>query len=356
MPIVAKAASKPSYVDVPVPEAALRREHALVSTHQPRFSRAFLKLVRGLITPAIKRDLKQALQEMIAGRMTVEEVVNVVPWYNPADPMATKMWEMLGESLRSAYAEVVEDAGDAEMRSHNFPIRFTVQKAKPDIRVPINPYSVRFVQNRAAAMVAEVSEQQRTLLRKIISGGFEAGERPVSILQQISDLVGLIEREWRAVVNRDKLLASTGMPDQARRAAVAKYRDKLLKQRAQRIARTETVDAYTEGIQDSWQMASDEGIIEPDTMKEWMEISASPRTCPICRGLGGQQVPIDQPFISDIIGEIMRPTAHPHCRCTMTLVPEDEMDTDGAKRKVDEARARYADLQARGSQPQQRSQ
>ncbi len=343
--IVAKAARKPAYVDAPVPEPALRREHAMVSTHEPRFARAWLRTVRGLLTPDVKRELLAGIRGFQAGTLTVDEAVAAVPWYNPADPMAEKLWNMLGGSLRTALSDTIEDAGEGEMRHLGIPLKFVVQKidAQRQIRVPINPFSIAYVRTRSARLVAGISEEQRALLRAIIVEMFEEGARPESVLDMIADVVGLTNREWGAVLNRDKALAATGMPDAKRRKAVQRYSDQLRIKRARRIARTETLDAYTQGLEDSWQLAREEGFIEPTAMKEWLEVTASPRTCKICRGLARQRVPVNEPFVSDVIGEVSRPPAHPHCRCTMLLViPEDPAEIAFANHDVQAARDRLA--------------
>lgn len=324
--IVSKSARKPHYTDAPVPDVALRREHAIVSTHEPRLARAFTRVTRGLIGRDTQRELLQALRELYAGERTVEQVVEVVPWYNPADPLAVKLWTMLGATLRNVYADIVEDAGESEVRRLGIPMLFKVEKAfiAEDLRVPINPFSIKYVEEQSVLRVVEISAQQRELLRQIIFEGFEGGLRPEGILQQIMDTVGLTLREKRAVDNRMALLMEQEVTVKDAAKAVREYAQKLLRQRARRIARTEAIDAYSQGLQDSWLLGQQEGLIEPDVMKEWVEITASQRTCEICRGLGRQRVPLGQPFVSDIIGEIMRPTAHPNCRCTMLLVPVDD--------------------------------
>ncbi len=353
MPLVDKAARKPIYVDAPVPEPALRREHSLTSVHQPAFERAFMRMTDGLVGRGTKKELLEVLQDVESGRATIEEAVNVVDWLNPAEPLSVKLWNMLSGSLRSAYIAVIEDAGESEMRVNGFPIKFTVEKA--DIQVPINPYSIRFVRTRVASFVAEISKQQQTLLRGIIADGFERGgapratsrdkkaSRPKGILNLIEELVGLTMRERTAVMSREDVLIAAGLPDRKIKSAVKRYKNQLLRKRAKRIARTETLDAYTQGLEDSWQLAKEQGVLEPTAMKEWLEITASARTCEICRGLAGQRVPIGENFVSDIIGEVMRPPAHPSCRCSVSLViPDDISELAFADRDVQVARNRLA--------------
>ena len=321
MPLVVVRKARPSYVDVPVPEPALRREYTIATRHEPRFARSFLRLVRGLLTKDVKKDLLVAIRLAAAGDATIEDVVAVVPWWSSADPLAEKLWAIFAANMEDAYTEIIEDAGESEFRHQGWPLKFEVQKQirgdPSKLRVPLNPFSIRWIRDRAAKLVREVSVEQQATLRAILAKGFEEGRRPISILQEIEDTVGLLVREWQAVAKRNELLASTGMPEAARRTAVAKYTKQLLRNRAERIARTETISAYTKGLEDSWQLASEDGVIAGEqALKEWVELTASPRTCKICEkgnnGLGGQLAPLGKPFVSAIIGEIDRPPAHPH--------------------------------------------
>lgn len=333
MPVVVRKAAKlPAFIDV-APPPALRREHAIGQRHMTRFSRAFMRVSRSIYDPATLRDLDAILQQVIDGKATIEDAVNVVAWFNEADPLATKQWELLGRSVEVAYEEIVEDAGQGEIEAHGWPLSFVVTKAArkdkrtakvraaeaklfkerlEQIQVPINPFSLAWVRAKAASLVVEISNQQKRLLREIIAEGFEAGERPETILKEIQQLVGLTRRERGWVQNRREALAAKLEGERLERA-VDRYARRLLRQRANRIARTETIDAYAQGLDDSWQLAKDEGLLDDTVMQDWVELSASPRTCKICQGLGkSDPVPLGQPFVSEFIGEIYRPPSHPH--------------------------------------------
>lgn len=327
MPIViTRKALTPEYVDAVVPQAGLRRRLRITGKREPQFVRAYLRLVRGIIDSDTAAELRRAINRVYAGEMTIEEAVNVIDWYNPADPLASKKWMMLGESLKRFYLDTAEEAGVAETRSKGWPIKFTVRKAGriSAVIVPVNPFTNIWAETRSGELIAEVSEQQRELVREMIRERIGQSLRSTDILEEIEQTVGLLYRERQWVENRRGLLVQQGLPMDKVRELTEKYRKELLRKRAKRIARTEAVNAYSQGLEDSWQMASDEGLIETP-LKEWVELTDSPRTCKICRGLAGQRVPVGEPFISEFIGEIMRPTAHPHCRCTMFLVDEDDI-------------------------------
>lgn len=324
--VVTRKALTPEYVDAVIPQAGLRRRLRITGKREPQFVRAYLKLVRGIIDSDTKVELGRAINRVYAGRMTIEEAVDVVDWFNPADPLASKKWMMLGESANRFYLDTAEDAGAGEVQAKGWPIRFTVQKAGRigAVIVPVNPYTNIWAETKSGRLIAELSEQQQAHIRQLIRERIGQSLRSDDILEEIEQTVGLLDREWGYVNNRRKLLIEQGLPLKSINEAVDRYAKQLLRKRAKRIARTEAVDAYSQGLEDSWQMAVNEGLIETP-WKEWVELTDSPRTCKICRGLGGQRVPVGEPFISEIIGEIMRPTAHPHCRCTMFLLDEEDL-------------------------------
>lgn len=347
MPIVTtvrKAAKLPSYVDGPVPEAALRREHSITSKHLGEFARSYLRVSRSIYTDATLARLGAAMDAVRRGDATQERAVATVDWFNLADPLAAKNWELLGAALENAYVETIEDAGQGEMAAHGWPIKFQVRKAIGDaIRVPINPFSLSWARLKSAAKVKEISDQQEQLLRAIIGEGFATGQRAEGMLEEIEEMAGLTEREWGWVRNR-RLELSSRLEGDALETAVEKYTKLTLRRRAIRIARTETIDAYAQGLDDSWALAKDEGFIDDTVLQKWVELTDSDRTCKICRGLGGSDpVPVGEPFVSEFIGEVERPPAHPHCRCTKVLVfgDEDELQAELARadRDAKESRA-----------------
>jgi len=262
------------------------------------------------------------------GDGTIEEAVESVAWYNAADPLAVKQWELLGAALERAYTEIIEDAGAGEMKANGWALKFEVQKAKKKIPVvPVNPFSIRWIRMKSAAQVAEISNQQKTLLRTILADGFEKGVRPNAILEEIGETVGLTVRERGWVASRKALLVEEGFTGGRLTKAVGRYSQMTLSKRAQRIARTETIDAYSQGISDSWALAKEEGLIDENVMQKWVELTESDRTCEICKGLGeSEPVPVGEPFISEFIGEVERPPSHPHCRCTRILIQVDAAD------------------------------
>ena len=86
-------------------------------------------------------------------------------------------------------------------------------------------------------------------------------------------------------------------------------------QRAQMIAVTETTRAFAEGERQAG-LELKEKYPDVPVVKTWMT-NEDERVCPICGGLDGQEVAIDEAFEFEGV-EYPEPPAHPNCRCWMS--------------------------------------
>ncbi len=89
-------------------------------------------------------------------------------------------------------------------------------------------------------------------------------------------------------------------------------------ERADLIARTESMMAANEGQAEAWDQAVEAGLLTGNEKKVWI-VTDDDALCPICEGLADQVVPLDDNFESED-GEFDVPPAHPRCRCTTGLV------------------------------------
>lgn len=90
-------------------------------------------------------------------------------------------------------------------------------------------------------------------------------------------------------------------------------------QRAEDIARTETMDASNAGQHEAWTQAVDDGLLTGNEKQEWIT-TEDDRLCDDCNDMDGQQVGLDEEFESDEYGSVDGPTLHTKCRCTTGLV------------------------------------
>lgn len=223
-------------------------------------------------------------------------------------------WDAANAAFKAATTPIIVEAlqrsGNAEVNRLKLAMRFDLD----------NPFAFQWIDTRTAALVTQVADETKAAIRGVIREAFLNGDPPRKSAQTIRTLVGLTERDSKAVLRYWRTVAMDGN----RSAKVADdmadtYARKLLRRRAENIARTETINAANAGVRFSWQEAKGQGLTLPGSMMEWIAALDSKRTCQRCIAMDSQKVPIGQPFMSDI-GPIDGPTLHPSC-----LVPDTEV-------------------------------
>jgi SPP1 gp7 family putative phage head morphogenesis protein len=136
-----------------------------------------------------------------------------------------------------------------------------------------------------------------------------AKEHAAELVQGISETT---REEIRSLI--EDVFADTAPADELSDAIAEAIGDDA---RAEVIARTETMKASNEGVQEAWNQAVDEGLLTGKELQVWI-VTDDDRLCPICEPLDGETAAIDGEFESD--GETYDgPPAHPNCRCTVGL-------------------------------------
>lgn len=82
---------------------------------------------------------------------------------------------------------------------------------------------------------------------------------------------------------------------------------------AERLVRTETMNAYNVLHDESIRYANEHRLEGDEEMLRRWSAAADKRACERCRRMDGRTARIDEPFP----GGVMRPPLHPHCRCTV---------------------------------------
>lgn len=85
--------------------------------------------------------------------------------------------------------------------------------------------------------------------------------------------------------------------------------------RADRIARHETMTAVSEGQREAWDQAIDEGYLTGDEKRVWIAVGDG-KVCSICEDLDETEADLNGEYEGGIPG----PPAHVSCRCTEGLV------------------------------------
>lgn len=184
----------------------------------------------------------------------------------------------------------------------------------------VNPLAVEAARAQGALLVTRIAVEARIAIQTIIAAAIEHGITAPQSAQLIRTVVGLNGRQAQAVVNFRQQLRAQGASADLVRTQSERYAARLLRQRANAIARTELIDALTRGQQATWQIALSEGRIPPHAMQQWI-ITPDDRLCPLCKQMVGARAlaPVGGMFQTPL-GPKRGPTMHTHCRCAVRLV------------------------------------
>lgn len=290
---------------------------------EPLFSRAYYSLTRNLISGDMEKTVLRAVSMPNA---TPGMMLAAIPFFDIDNPDTYAIWNRFAEKLQAAYTEIIALSVKTEARRRGWTKKLNleevVQKARVPKRVPpvpVNPSSLEFIRTRSLRLARELSQQTREVVTDILQEAFEEAVHPAAIVTKIKASVGLTRHMQDMVKRRADSMVRGGFTRAAIDKERAKYSDQLRTRRAKTIARTETLDAQTVGLKETWAKAKDEGLVPPGAKKVWDSV-IDERVSDICLELDGQEVGLDEQFQSDIVGPLDRPPAHPNCRSTMRLV------------------------------------
>jgi SPP1 gp7 family putative phage head morphogenesis protein len=183
----------------------------------------------------------------------------------------------------------------------------------------VSPHAVTWAATSSAQLVTGVTEGTRDAIRLVMEHAMASGEsvydtRTALLLRRV---IGLTERQAGSVEAFGQRLAEQGLGAEEIASRSDRYAQALLRQRAQMIARTETIASANEGQQAAWREAKAQGLIEEDrTRRVWMTADDDRVDTEICEPLDGQEATLDGVFP----GGLFKPPAHPQCRCSVALV------------------------------------
>lgn len=285
---------------------------------RPRVRRAFVAAVEMVKSRVKLKDLEEAVKSQDVNK--VLRVLQVrgdfagVPLADFADDIQT----IFHESAKATLKVMPKHIGTA--------LSFDL----------MNPRSVRFLQRYRFELISPVAINQtgqnvgitaQTIegIREVITDAFRNGAHPYAQARKIRNVIGLTARQARAYnAYEASLRADAKRPlDQVDRMLDRRY-TRLLTQRAENIARTETIRAANEGQREVWRQAADAGLLDQNkARREWI-ITPDDRLCEICEAipdLNPEGRRLDEPFETDL-GPVWGPPAHPSCRCATALTEE----------------------------------
>ena len=192
----------------------------------------------------------------------------------------------------------------------------------------VNPASTAYARTASAALVKQITEQQRDSLRRIIADSIEKGIPPRQAAKLIREVVGLTDKQMSSVQRFRKKLEDAGVEGDKLDTRTQRYADSQLKKRAETIARTEVMAAMNTGRQMMWDQAAYDGLIRRDkTFKRWLTAHDDRLDEVICEPMPyldeNLKVRLSGQFTTGDGDKLAQPPAHPRCRCTTYLEFED---------------------------------
>lgn len=240
--------------------------------------------------PRIKAAAKKAFA---AGKKTVHvssltSATSEHDVLSAMDPGITAFASAFEAPFTKLFTDIVKESGRATAKSLTSGKAFVkaAAKSKPSIDFVFdhtNPHVVDYVREHAAETIQDISNATRTKIKDIIARAFEEQKDLSDFADELVDAVGDANR-------------------------------------ADLIARTESMTAANEGQAEAWDQAVEAGILNGDEKKTWI-VADDQVLCPLCESLADQTVPMDENFEAPDSGEQFDgPPAHPRCRCTTGLV------------------------------------
>lgn len=335
MPLITKStrrrcclakAKQPAWQRGDTPETQAQRDSWKVSADNERkFAAAFGAILGSLVTPKILEDTDEAIRR----GDSVDEIIAVIPYFDEGDPSTWPRWKGFAKGTEKTYESVIEGSIDLELNRLIDRLGSgakTTKAIEDDLgfnpgEIEVDPNVLLFIRTKSLERVVSMSDREEERVRDILLHGSSIGARPDSMIDEISDTVGItVLQNQRLRRKRDAAVLgglSRVIADKVRKDDAGRVR----RSRAQTIARTETNDATTFSLTESWKRAAKEGLMPPGTRKQWVAFSDD-RSSEECEDLDGDIVGLNEDF-STSAGQGFsgpRPPAHPNCRSTIVLI------------------------------------
>ena len=300
----------------------------------PRGKRPFYRELHEIadrLNPRVRRDFREAI-ERIKGTVLIDELEAAV-----LSGRESEILQMLGleNKVRAQAGLLIASLAAVFERSARATLNIMPKEVRQQMSFDMtNPESVRFLERYRMGLISPVSvgpageeigitAATRAGIAEIIRGGFEEGFPPREMARQIRENIGLNRRQARTWLNHRALLVEEGFTGKKLREKTDRFYQRLLRQRALTIARTETIRASGAGQQAVWEQAQQEGLLDPrETRRIWI-VTPDDRLCEICEAIppaNREGRRLNEPFWSPLQGRyIMHQPAHPRCRCAMGL-------------------------------------
>jgi len=165
----------------------------------------------------------------------------------------------------------------------------------------------------AGVLLKDFTRTQLASMGQKIRDGIAAGKGPAEIARSLSEVTGLDAPRAARLEKIKQYLEQSGMSPEAVAKQLEREKEKLLRERRETIARTETAEATSTARRF-------EAEARGAKWKYWIT-TADERLCDICAGNEADGV---IPFGDTFSGGTRDVPAHPNCRCAVQYVTSDK--------------------------------
>lgn len=205
-----------------------------------------------------------------------------------------------------------------------------------------NPEAIRAAAANAAVMVTRVTRGTMLALRAIVEEaqrqGISIPEQARRIARQLNNAVGLTAPQARTLARLEAGWREAGLGETKIGQMLKQQRGRMIKQRSLVIARHETMEAASAGVDELWGAAEKEGLLPKGVERKWLTQPSlnENNPCKICRPMNGQRKKRGEYFVSPYNGaRALRNPIHVQCLPGDTLVSPRGRVTAASKRWFD---------------------
>ena len=303
-----------------------RRYHRIADKAAPKVFRAFNQAVARL---SLSVSVNKATAFLEQGDMS--NALEVPNWAQfEQDIIDLPLTKPFMEGAEMAVDEIIRNKELREVALENI----NKASAAVEIELAFNLRDVeaeRFLVQNQQFLVNSIAIESKDAVRNVILRGFEEGKPPRVMAREIKNLVGLNNKQATAIINlrtrlNEQMAAGKSpfktiplTPDKID-DIVAKATKKAIRQRAENLARTETIRASNSGRYNTWSQAISEGLLPSTVSVRWIT-AGDERVCFFCGPLDNTVVGFRESFSASVerqngsistLAEI-HPPLHPLC-------------------------------------------
>jgi hypothetical protein len=178
------------------------------------------------------------------------------------------------------------------------------------------PEAEAFASKHAAEMIRGISVETKAALRLAVTNSIRDGVPRRELEKTIRSMIGLNTQQTAASLTYRQSLIDGGLSLDKVAAKSARYVAKKIRERANTIARYESMNAMNSARRENDLRLQRAGLLPKDFKKEWIASAAGGKfpACRKCFALNGVKVLLKDKFLYDG-RRIAGPPGHPRCRC-----------------------------------------